>query len=154
MLCLIIKGAVKSINTFRLILGVGRKNQDDAAKWALERALTITITPPANQTNREAGPRSFAPRAGTTYMSAPIVEPITGFVVSRVFSCLLRATLAVLCELSPSLNEDQRLDKLTRQIPDCSEPLRLISSVVLHSDHYSRHQRYHCNLSSPNIQVL
>ena len=54
--------------------------------------MTIAMTAPASQVKREAGPRSFALRAGTTRMSAPIVEPTTRFVVSKAFNCLLKIT--------------------------------------------------------------
>ena len=57
--------------------------------------MMIAIMAPTNQIRIETGPMIRAIRAGTTKMSAPIADPITRLVVSKVLSCLRRDTFRV-----------------------------------------------------------
>ena len=60
------------------------------AQYAKHRAMTIATIAPTNQIRIETGPMRAAIRDGITKMSAPIAEPMTRLVVSKVLSCLRR----------------------------------------------------------------
>ena len=48
--------------------------------------MTIAIAPARTHTSRDDGPMSRAPIAVATYTSAPMIEPTTRLVTSKVFS--------------------------------------------------------------------
>lgn len=62
------------------------------AQYAKQRAITMAIMAPRNQIRIENGPKILAMREGMTKMSAPIADPTTRLVVSKVLSCRRRDT--------------------------------------------------------------
>jgi hypothetical protein len=61
-----------------------------AEQYENDKAIVSAINPAIIQTKREIGPTKLAPRETAMYISAPMVEPITKLVTSKVFNCLLK----------------------------------------------------------------